>query len=116
MTTKSEFPNEQPESERKVDEEQMPETLESEESEEAALIPAEPEEAEKEKKVKGPKRLREVRKKILDQIGAVIEYVQAMRDLERSHRKWMEKRLQKLEEELIEVQVEVKSLKAKAKK
>jgi hypothetical protein len=72
-------------------------------------------EAESEMEAQG-KTPRELYKKIKRQLKGVMEYIGQMRGLERANRKWLEKRLVVLEEEVLEVRMEMKSFKALYKK
>jgi hypothetical protein len=74
------------------------------------------EEVELENEFAEAKTPKELFKKIKRQLKGMAEFITKMREMDRYNRKWLEKRLEKAEEEIYAVRVEVKSLKNLYKK
>src|ERR1700757_1705279 len=87
-----------------------PPNLETREKEEAI------EEAELDKEFAEAKTPKDLFKRIKRQLKGVTEFISKMREMDRYNRKWLEKRLEKVEEEIYAARLEIKTLKNLYKK
>jgi hypothetical protein len=74
------------------------------------------EEAELDKEFAEAKTPRDLFKRIKRQLKGITEFVTKMREMDRYNRKWLEKRLEKVEDEIFNARVEIKTLKNLYKK